>query len=109
MVLLQQLKSVLQAAHAFHHPLALGSQLARRSQQAQPLSCVQGRPAVDLEAAQQAVQEQMGSEEWSLAEIERAKLAQARLLPACFRLLPLQRRGECVCTHTHTHTHTALA
>lgn len=37
---------------------------------------MQSRPLVDLDAANQAVQEQMGSQAWDLAEIERTKLAQ---------------------------------
>ena len=40
------------------------------------LGAMQSRPPVDLDAANQAVQEQMGSQAWDLAEIERTKLAQ---------------------------------
>ena len=37
---------------------------------------MQARGPVDLEAAGLAVQEQMGSQDWDLGEIERQKLAQ---------------------------------
>ena len=35
---------------------------------------------MDPEAAQAAAQEQLGDQEWNLAEIERAKLAQVQLV-----------------------------
>ena len=45
------------------------------------LLCVgQDRGPVDLQAAGQAVHEQLGSQEWDLAEIERQKLAQVLAL-----------------------------
>ena len=46
----------------------------------QPPCVGQDRGPVDLQAAGQAVHEQLGSQDWDLAEIERQKLAQVLAL-----------------------------